>query len=181
MGHDEPLHPRSWSTAQRRRIDELVLATAGLEPDDRSPVLEADTFGDPHVLAEVRRRLAAADALPDDYLESPISALLGAVEGADQPTGPSFATPACERYELVRCLGSGGMAEVHEAIDRELDRRVALKLLRSADPGIHRRFQAEARSQARVQHDHVLEVYEAGWLDDWWKAAPWEPWLRLWV
>ncbi len=172
------LDSQPWTTAQRRRIGELVLATAGLELDQRASVLDAEPSGDGRVLAEVRRRLAAADALPDDYLESPLSALLGAEcfgdgsgEGSDRDElrpshDASFGgLPAEERYELIRPLGSGGMAEVHEAMDRELDRRVALKRLRAGDPETYRRFQSEARAQARVQHDHVLEIYEAGLLD----------------
>ena len=173
MGNERPTAAQPWTTAQRRRIDELVLATAGLQPQERAPLLDADTFGDERVLDEVRRRLAAADALPEDYLESPISALLGDLDETSDSVGHggSAATsfgglPVEARYQLVRPLGSGGMADVHEAIDRELDRRVALKQLRSGAPDTYRRFQSEARAQARVQHDHVLEVYEAGLLDD---------------
>ena len=78
----------------------------------------------------------------------------------------AFAIPEPrERYELGKVLGEGGMGQVVEAFDRRLDRKVALKFLTYPDPAVLEMFQREARSQARVQHDHVLEVYDIGELD----------------
>ena len=75
----------------------------------------------------------------------------------------SFNIPdPAERYELGPVLGSGGMGRVVEAFDRQLDRKVALKFLTYPDPNVLEMFQSEARSQARVRHDHVLEVYDIG-------------------
>ena len=70
-----------------------------------------------------------------------------------------------ERYELGAMIGAGGMGEVFEARDLRLDRRVAVKLLRS-DPTIHprevARLKAEARLASRVHHPNVVEVLDAG-------------------
>lgn len=52
------------------------------------------------------------------------------------------------RYELLRKIGSGGMAVVYQAYDTSLDRKVAIKLLREEyvdDPDFIRRFQKEAQ------------------------------------
>jgi len=69
------------------------------------------------------------------------------------------------RYRLGGPLGSGGMAEVHEAVDERLRRPVAVKVLRpalAAEPGMRKRFEAEARSAARLSHHAVVAVYDSG-------------------
>jgi len=57
------------------------------------------------------------------------------------------------------------MGTVYRAVDPRLGRTVALKLLRGNEPSLARRFIAEARAQARIQHEHVCRVYEAGEVD----------------
>ncbi|MEM7203495.1 MAG: protein kinase [Planctomycetota bacterium] len=68
------------------------------------------------------------------------------------------------RYRLVRELGRGGMGVVHEAIDTELGRRVALKIL-AVPPGapadLRERFEREALAAARLSHPNIAAVYEA--------------------
>jgi len=69
-----------------------------------------------------------------------------------------------DRYRLERELGRGGMATVHLAWDVKHDRPVALKVLRpelAASVG-HERFQREIRFAARLQHPHILSVYDSG-------------------
>jgi predicted Ser/Thr protein kinase len=68
------------------------------------------------------------------------------------------------KYVLVRELGSGGMGVVWAARDPDLDREVALKLLRraDADPDLRKRLLREARAMARLKHPNVLTVYEVG-------------------
>lgn len=75
------------------------------------------------------------------------------------------------KYRIVRELGRGGMGVVMEAVDQELDRTVALKLLRessSPDAGTtaredEERFVLEARLTANLpRHPHLVSVYEAG-------------------
>lgn len=63
-----------------------------------------------------------------------------------------------ERYQVLRLLGRGGAGEVYLARDLRLDRPVAIKLL----PHLSARALREARLQARVAHDGVCKVYEAG-------------------
>ncbi len=69
------------------------------------------------------------------------------------------------RYAVLRQLGEGGMGVVLAAYDEELDRRVAVKLLRdqSAHAFEHRlRIFREAQAMARVSHPNVVQVYEVG-------------------
>ncbi|MCE9580249.1 MAG: serine/threonine protein kinase [Deltaproteobacteria bacterium] len=70
------------------------------------------------------------------------------------------------RYRIVGVLGTGGMGIVYAAHDPELDRRVALKVLRAdlaGDPATARaRLLAEAQAMARLRHPNVVAVHEAG-------------------
>jgi predicted Ser/Thr protein kinase len=68
-------------------------------------------------------------------------------------------------YDVQREVGRGGMGVVYLAIDRRLDRRVALKVIvpeLAADPQFRQRFEREARVAATLEHPHIVPVYEAG-------------------
>src|SRR5690348_8919714 len=68
-------------------------------------------------------------------------------------------------YDLGKCLGVGGMAEVYWAYDRILMRDVAVKVLSSSlaeDSTYVDRFRAEARRVAALRHPHLVPVYHAG-------------------
>ena len=69
------------------------------------------------------------------------------------------------RYRLIAPLGEGGMATIWRAVDEQLDREVAVKLLRpqfSADPGFAARFKQEARSAGGLSHPNIVGVYDYG-------------------
>ena len=75
------------------------------------------------------------------------------------------------RYVITRPIGHGEMATVYAAWDPELDRKVAIKVLRAGVSG--RRFtvgqarlQREAQSLAKLSHPHVVHVYEVGWFGE---------------
>jgi serine/threonine protein kinase len=68
------------------------------------------------------------------------------------------------KYLIEKELGRGGMAVVYHAMDKTLERNVALKILRarySADPVSVRRFLGEARRTAKLDHPGIVTVYEA--------------------
>jgi len=67
-------------------------------------------------------------------------------------------------YVLEGLIGVGGMAAVYRARDGRLDRVVALKVL-AGDESLRRRFVREARAVAKVDHPHIIPVYEAGEAD----------------
>jgi predicted Ser/Thr protein kinase len=68
------------------------------------------------------------------------------------------------RYRLERELGEGGMGVVHAAFDPDLQRRIALKVLRIAAPSLEAkdRLLREARAMARLAHPNVVTVHEVG-------------------
>jgi eukaryotic-like serine/threonine-protein kinase len=65
-------------------------------------------------------------------------------------------------YSDLEPAGSGAMSWVYKAYDRNLQRHVALKVLKLSDPKIIQRFIREARSQAQIEHPNICKVYEAG-------------------
>jgi serine/threonine protein kinase/tetratricopeptide (TPR) repeat protein len=67
------------------------------------------------------------------------------------------------RYEIVQLLGEGGMGAVYKARDREVDRTVALKLIRpelASNPTILARFKQELLTAHQVTHKNVIRIYD---------------------
>jgi serine/threonine-protein kinase len=94
--------------------------------------------------------------------ESAHAAKTGSLDPARAPGAPADPGPTFGRYLDLQLLGSGGMGTVFKAHDPTLGRDVALKLLRGDDPELAERLLGEARAQARIRHEHVCAIYEAG-------------------
>jgi serine/threonine-protein kinase len=78
---------------------------------------------------------------------------------------PRKGTVVDDRYRLRQKIGSGGMADVWLATDRELDRDVAIKILHdrfAQDKEFVERFRREARSAAGLQHPNVVSIFDRG-------------------
>ncbi len=93
--------------------------------------------------------------------------------GPRLPGRPGESLPrgsAVGRYVVLEFIGSGGMGMVYAAYDPELDRKVALKLLRPDRAGAEGeaalRLQREAQAIARLSDPHVVAVYDAGTFGD---------------
>jgi serine/threonine-protein kinase len=72
------------------------------------------------------------------------------------------------RYLLQNRIGSGGMATIYQAQDLQMDRAVAVKVLRevySTNPKFVRRFQVEAKAASALQHPNIVQVYDYGQTD----------------
>ena len=70
-----------------------------------------------------------------------------------------------DRYQIIKTIGEGGMANVYLAYDTILDRNVAVKVLRgdlANDEKFVRRFQREALSASSLSHANIVEVYDVG-------------------
>ncbi|TMD30084.1 MAG: serine/threonine protein kinase, partial [Chloroflexi bacterium] len=69
------------------------------------------------------------------------------------------------RYRLMELLGQGGMATIYRAHDAQLNRDVAVKLLRpeyGRDPEFGSRFRQEAQAAGSLNHPNVVSVYDYG-------------------
>lgn len=84
---------------------------------------------------------------------------------ASRPTGPMPAASLAGRFRLLRRIGVGGMGEIWVAEQLSLGRQVAVKMLAghaASDPEASVRFEREAKSLSRVDHDHVVRVLDFG-------------------
>ncbi len=73
------------------------------------------------------------------------------------------------RYRLVRWLGEGGMGVVYEAEHEDIERRIALKILRreaSDDPEQAARFREEARAASKIGSPNIVQIFDFGELPD---------------
>ena len=94
-------------------------------------------------------------------------------EQTTEPVAGDGSTEACSRqmprsfggYELLELLGEGGMGVVFKALQRNLNRTVALKMLRSGPLATKeelKRFETEAQAVARLKHQNIVSVHEIG-------------------
>ncbi len=99
---------------------------------------------------------AASSALVTASREEP--AALSAAEAR-----PRLAAGALvDRFVILHELGEGAASVVYAAYDPELDRKVALKLLRSRGPSVDDKLLREGRALAKLSHPNVVSVYEVG-------------------
>jgi len=99
-----------------------------------------------------------------------VDGILPARTGSSRFSGPRASAAMLQpgdvlggRYEIVRLLGEGGMGAVYKATDRELDRFVALKLIRpdlASSPAILARFKQELLLAHQVTHKNVIRIYD---------------------
>ena len=74
-----------------------------------------------------------------------------------------------ERYEILELIGEGGMSVVYRAMDRRLNRSVAIKIMReemAADEEFRRNFCAEAHAVAMLSNPNIVGVYDVSHSDD---------------
>jgi serine/threonine-protein kinase len=98
-----------------------------------------------------------------------VESTLEAAESDRVEALPAFAPGSTiGHFRVVRELGAGGMGVVFEAHDPDLDRRVAIKVVRDRNAGsaAGARLIAEAQSMARLAHPNVVGVHEVGTIDN---------------
>jgi len=83
----------------------------------------------------------------------------------DAPTLSLLAKALGEKYEVKKLVGQGGFAEVYEVWDKDLERRLAVKVLRpdvAWTAGTVERFQRETRAAAKLEHPNILPIHFVG-------------------
>jgi eukaryotic-like serine/threonine-protein kinase len=98
---------------------------------------------------------------PDDHAICP-------TDGSVLDASSTLPYDIAHRYEFRQLLGVGGMGEVFAARDLRLERDIAVKVIKPSrmDADSRLRFEREARAIARVQHDHVMAIFDSGELED---------------
>jgi eukaryotic-like serine/threonine-protein kinase len=143
-----------------QEFDALIARRAQLTAQEVA-VLEAHLAG----CGSCRELARALKPLTNDFA----FAATGASETlADTPGRADHQTPEvpADRYRITGEVGRGGIGRVLEALDRVLDRPVALKELFSTSDALRRRFVREALITARLQHPSIVPIYDAGHLGD---------------
>jgi serine/threonine protein kinase len=144
------------NTETAASIEERVALALELRDRGVADWLEQACAGAPGSRSQVQSAVAAVDGLP---------AVLNSSYSNDTRLGRVIA----QRYQLERRLGAGAMGVVYEAVDSELKRRVAVKILTLGLVERERavqRFEREALSMAAVKHQSVITIYDRGWTAD---------------
>jgi pimeloyl-ACP methyl ester carboxylesterase len=143
--------------ARRQRIEELFDRAIELPPDDRPALLSGACGSDPDLRREVESLLAYAER---SGLTARLAAAVAGARTGSPALGPG---QKLSQYEVVEKLGSGGMGVVYKALDRRLQRFVALKFLPpylSAEPELKLRFTQEAQAIASLDHPNLCTIFE---------------------
>jgi len=180
--------PERW-----QELDQLLKAALEREHAERAAFLEAQC-GDDHELRQAAERLLAAEDKIGGFMETPASTAIprfgpklkaAVIPGSgeapthseDAGTSLSDEMPLARgatlgRYVVLDVIGSGGMGIVYAAYDPELDRKLAIKLMRSetwldtAGSDGKSRLLREAQALARLSHQNVVAVHDVGTLDE---------------
>ncbi|MEZ6018292.1 MAG: serine/threonine-protein kinase [Planctomycetota bacterium] len=158
---------------RREAIDALIAEALDAHEAGGTAALDAFRAGLTEHRDEVLARLALLDrvGLLGGGAESRARAGSGA--GTRPEAGPLSALP--ERFgdfEVLECLGGGGMGVVHRARQISIGREVAIKFIRPEQvhfPGVRQRFQREVEIIAKLEHEGIVRLYSYG--ED--RGLPW--------
>src|SRR5262245_13103788 len=176
-----PMTPERW-----QQIEKLFHAALDLEAKDRAAFLEEACAGDESLRREVESLLAHKQK-PEGFMAAPaVEQAMRLLADSQGDTGAELQVehrrtllpPGSDEtgtlqfgqgqspgqfghYRIVRLLGKGGMGEVYEAEDLEIERRLALKVLSHSmtQPVDQARFLREGRLAASISHPHCVYVY----------------------
>lgn len=137
------------------------LALDAPEAQQRS-IVETSCSGDPDLIAEVLR-LLESDASAGDFLEDAAGDLHDYLQPENRPPRFCEGDILARRFEIRRFINSGGMGEVYEAWDKELNQEVAVKTILphiAIHAEVIERFKQEVRHTREISHPNICRVHE---------------------
>jgi eukaryotic-like serine/threonine-protein kinase len=168
-----PPQPHDQSTAPQDSAA-TIIGVSPLRPDsDRAAVYEEPAQ---NANATIIGSLTLGNKNADTIVSSAATIVSGSPAGrSPSPQGANgpgasaillqIGTVLGNRYEILELLGEGGMGAVYKAADREVDRIVALKVIRpemASNPEILARFKQELLLSSQVTHRNVIRIYDLG-------------------
>src|SRR5215203_2414306 len=154
-------------TERWHRVEELYHAALERLPEDRLGFLR-DACGDEDSLYREVESLLAQESADSGFLEgwaahAAVSVLDSTPSGSPTVTTEDdqlSAFPRSDRFAMLRQFRTGGMGVVYEALDRERNVRVALKVLPRVEPRGLLRFKEEFRTIGSLIHPNLVSLYE---------------------
>ena len=150
------------TTEQWQQIKATFESALGQPAETRNQYVQSLCQGNDELEAEVKALLAAHDAA-ENFLQAPAAAVIGYLPAEGFPHTLKAGEVIAGRFEIVRFLNSGGMGEVYEAWDRELQEHIALKTIRheiASAPTVLERFKREVKRARGISHANVCRVYD---------------------
>jgi serine/threonine-protein kinase len=150
--------PADWESQK-----EIFYSALALAIEERGRFLDQACAGDSGLRSEIERLIEYHAQGREFFLN--LEQELGATDS--RPHLFADAEIVAGRFEILRFLARGGFAEVYEALDRELEERVALKVLRGSwiSAEAIERFKTEVRLARKIQSVHVCRVHDVGRFD----------------
>ncbi len=152
-----------------RQVNQLVSLVLEQEESERSAFLDRACSGDRELKREVKS-LLASDERAGDFLDEPAAQVVAELLEHDSRADVAVEPPlgAVGRFTVLGEIGGGGMGVVYAAYDPELDRKIAIKLMRpvasdsvSVSEG-RARLLREGQAMARLSHPNVIAVHDVG-------------------
>ena len=156
------------------RVKQLLASALARPPGEREAYLDAACDGDMLLRQDVQRYLQSGDKTErfqfhSDPTQTSISTKTASAisETSEAPSDPRVGKEF-GKYIVQKRVAEGGMGIVYRAVDSQLGREVALKILPeyfSMDRGRLQRFQREARATSLLNHPNIVTVFEVGQMD----------------
>jgi serine/threonine protein kinase/tetratricopeptide (TPR) repeat protein len=144
-------------------VTQIFQAAIEEPPSQRLEFVRKACHKDPEIEAEVLS-LLEADKLAGSFLErSPMEDIPSSYPKGRVPGLFSPGDLISQRFQIRRLIGQGGMGQVYEAYDTELNTRVALKIIRpeiSSSPDVLSRFKQELQLTRRITHPNVCRTFD---------------------
>jgi eukaryotic-like serine/threonine-protein kinase len=143
-------------------VSQIFEAALDLPANERDRFVCKACAGNTELESEVNR-LLAADGKAGSFLEHPALSTLPAITQLATPPLLRAGTVVAGRFQIVRFVGQGGMGQVYEALDLELNSRIALKAIRpeiASDPRMLSRFRREVQLTRMITHPNVCRTFD---------------------